>query len=127
MNSCYIKLKKTLQVFIFMLFCTPVGFFSLLLITNIILIFRLVTTLVSYKKELFGFSGHFTANVSTTTFFAGRFCIGSALLQFSSSLLKKRNTYLERKNLCNDGAVAWHRDVHEFFCQRGLLKEAFNR
>jgi hypothetical protein len=90
MNTRLITLRRTKQVFTITFFWLPIAFFSLLLIRNTIPYF-------SFSKD-FSFIEEravlFLKPIYTYSFylhiFAGMFCIGSALLQFSSYLLKKR-------------------------------------
>ena len=90
MNSRQIQLQRVKQVSGIILFWFPISFFSLLIIYNTIPYF-------SFKQD-FGFITErtvlFLQPVYKTSFylhiFAGMFCIGTALLQFSSYILKKR-------------------------------------
>ncbi|HEX8332118.1 MAG TPA: DUF2306 domain-containing protein [Segetibacter sp.] len=90
MNSRFITLQKTSQTFTFLFFWLPVTFFSLLLIRNTIPYFSfskdfsfIEERAVLFLKPIYNFS--FYIHI-----FAGMFCIGTALLQFSSYILKKR-------------------------------------
>jgi hypothetical protein len=90
MNTRLLTIRRTKQVFVITFFWLPVAFFSLLLIRNTLPYF-------SFSKE-FSFIQEravlFLKPVYTYSFylhiFAGMFCIGTALLQFSSYILKKR-------------------------------------
>ena len=90
MNSRYITLRRTQQVFIFMLFWMPVGLFSLLLIRNTIPYFSFSQNFSFIQERAVLFLQPFYKTCFYIHIFAGMFCIGAALLQFSSSLLKKR-------------------------------------
>jgi hypothetical protein len=91
MNTRLLTLRRTKQVFTITFFWLPVVFFSLLLIANTIPYF-------SFSKE-FSFIEEravlFLRPIYNYSFylhiFAGMFCIGAALLQFSSYILKKRS------------------------------------
>lgn len=90
MNSRFISLQKTRQTFSFLFFWLPIIFFSLLLIRNTIPYFSfskdfsfIEERAVLFLKPVYSFS--FYIHI-----FAGMFCIGTALLQFSSYILKKR-------------------------------------
>jgi hypothetical protein len=90
MNTRLLTIRRTKQVFVIIFFWLPVAFFSLLLIRNTLPYF-------SFSKD-FSFIQEravlFLKPVYTYSFylhiFAGMFCIGTALLQFSSYILKKR-------------------------------------
>jgi len=90
MNTRLLTLRRTKQVFVVTFFWLPITFFSLLLIANTIPYF-------SFSQE-FGFIQEravlFLRPIYNYSFylhiFAGMFCIGAALLQFSSYVLKKR-------------------------------------
>lgn len=90
MNTRLLNLRRTKQVFVVTFFWLPITFFSLLLIVNTIPYF-------SFSQE-FGFIQEravlFLRPIYNYSFylhiFAGMFCIGAALLQFSSYILKKR-------------------------------------
>jgi hypothetical protein len=90
MNTRLLTIRRTKQVFILTFFWLPIVFFSLLLIANTIPYF-------SFSQE-FGFIQEravlFLRPIYNYSFylhiFAGMFCIGAALLQFSSYILKKR-------------------------------------
>jgi hypothetical protein len=90
MNTRLLTIRRTKQVFIITFFWLPIAFFSLLLIRNTLPYF-------SFSKD-FSFIREravlFLKPVYTYSFylhiFAGMFCIGTALLQFSSYILKKR-------------------------------------
>ncbi len=90
MNSRYITLKRTRRVFIFMLFWMPIGFFSLLLIRNTIPYFSFSQNFSFIQERAVLFLRPFYRTCFYLHIFAGMFCIGTALLQFSSEILKKR-------------------------------------
>jgi hypothetical protein len=90
MNTRLLTLKRTKEVFIVIFFWLPVAFFSLLLIRNTIPYFSFSKDFsfireraVLFLKPIYNWS--FYIHI-----FAGMFCIGSALLQFSSAILRKR-------------------------------------
>lgn len=90
MNSRRITIQKTKAFALFIFFWLPIIFFSLLLIYNTIPYFSfnkqfsfIEERAVLFLKPLYSIS--FYIHI-----FAGMFCIGSALLQFSQSILKKR-------------------------------------
>jgi hypothetical protein len=92
MNTRLLTLQRTKQVFTIVFFWLPVTFFSLLLIRNTIPYFSfsrdfsfIQERAVLFLKPVYTFS--FYLHI-----FAGMFCIGTALLQFSSLILKKRRT-----------------------------------
>jgi hypothetical protein len=92
MNSRIITIRNTKQVFTIVFFWLPVSFFSLLLIRNTIPYFSfskdfsfIEERAVLFLKPVYVYS--FYIHI-----FAGMFCIGSALLQFSSYVLKKRRS-----------------------------------
>ncbi len=90
MNSRLITVQRTKAFTLFIFFWLPIIFFSLLLIYNTIPYF-------SFSKQ-FSFIEEravlFLRPLYSTSFyvhiFAGMFCIGSALLQFSTAIIKKR-------------------------------------
>lgn len=90
MNSRLITVQRTKAFALFIVFWLPIIFFSLLLIYNTIPYF-------SFSKQ-FSFIEEravlFLRPLYSTSFyihiFAGMFCIGSALLQFSTAIIKKR-------------------------------------
>jgi hypothetical protein len=90
MNTRIATIRKTKQVFILVFFWLPVSFFSLLLIINTIPYFNFSKdfSFIQERAVLFlkpAYTYSFYIHI-----FAGMFCIGTALLQFSSSILKKR-------------------------------------
>jgi hypothetical protein len=90
MNTRLITLQQTKQVFLFIFFWLPIVFFSLLLIVNTIPYFNFSREF-SFIQERAVLFLQPVYNVSFYLhIFAGMFCIGAALLQFSSYILKKR-------------------------------------
>lgn len=90
MNSRIMTLQKVKQFTVFVFFWLPVIFFSLLLIRNTLPYFSFSTafSFIQERAVLFlqpAYKVSFYIHI-----FAGMFCIGTALLQFSSYLLKKR-------------------------------------
>ena len=90
MNARIITLQKTKAFAIVIFFWLPITFFSLLLIYNTIPYFGfsqqfsfIQERAVLFLKPMYSIS--FYIHI-----FAGMFCIGCALLQFSSAVLKKR-------------------------------------
>lgn len=90
MNTRLLTLRRTKQVFTVTFFWLPISFFSLLLIWNTIPYFNfskdfsfIQERAVLFLQPIYNWS--FYIHI-----FAGMFCIGTALLQFSSYLLKKR-------------------------------------
>ncbi len=90
MNIRLLTLRRTKQVFTVTFFWLPISFFSLLLIWNTIPYFNfskdfsfIQERAVLFLQPIYNWS--FYIHI-----FAGMFCIGTALLQFSSYLLKKR-------------------------------------
>ena len=89
-NSRQLFLQSTVKYFFAALFWIPVTFFSLLLIKNTIPYFSfnpnfsfIEERAVLFLKPIYKISFY-------THIFAGMFCIGTALIQFSSYILKKR-------------------------------------
>ena len=90
MNTRLLTIQRTRQVFLFVFFWLPVLFFSLLLIINTIPYFNFSQefSFIQERAVLFlqpVYNASFYLHI-----FAGMFCIGAALLQFSSYILKKR-------------------------------------
>lgn len=90
MNTRLLTIQKTKQVFTITFFWLPITFFSLLLIWNTIPYFNfsqdfsfIQERAVLFLKPIYNWS--FYIHI-----FAGMFCIGAALFQFSSYVLKKR-------------------------------------
>ncbi len=90
MNTRLLTIQRTKLVFTVIFFWLPVIFFSLLLIWNTIPYFNfskdfsfIQERAVLFLKPIYNWS--FYIHI-----FAGMFCIGAALLQFSSQILKKR-------------------------------------
>lgn len=90
MNTRLLTIQRTKHVFLFIFFWLPISFFSLLLIVNTIPYFNFSHEF-SFIQERAVLFLQPVYNVSFYLhIFAGMFCIGAALLQFSSYLLKKR-------------------------------------
>lgn len=90
MNSRIATYAKAKRFALFVFFWMPIGFFSLLLIYNSIPYFNFKThfSFIQERAVLFlqpAYKASFYIHI-----FAGIFCIGTALLQFSSYILKKR-------------------------------------
>ncbi len=92
MNTRLLTLRRTKQVFVVVFFWLPLFLFSLLLIANTIPYFNfskdfsfIQERAVLFLQPVYNYS--FYLHI-----FAGMFCIGAALLQFSSYILKKRKT-----------------------------------
>ncbi len=90
MNSRILTLQKTKRYAVFVFFWLPVIFFSLLLIKNTLPYFSFSSafSFIQERAVLFlqpAYKVSFYIHI-----FAGMFCIGTALLQFSGYLLKKR-------------------------------------
>jgi len=92
MNSRIATYAKARRFALFVFFWMPIGFFSLLLMYNSIPYFNFKTdfSFIQERAVLFlqpAYKASFYIHI-----FAGMFCIGTALLQFSSYILKKRKT-----------------------------------
>jgi hypothetical protein len=92
MNSRFITSTKATKAFTLLLFWMPVAFFSVLLIRNTIpyFSFRQGFSFIQERAILFlqpAYKACFYIHI-----FAGMFCIGAALLQFSSYVIKRRRT-----------------------------------
>ncbi len=90
MNSRMHTLQRMRSISLFIFFWLPVAFFSILLIKNTIPYFSfskdfsfIQERAVLFLKPMYSWS--FYLHI-----FAGMFCIGTSLIQFSSYLLKKR-------------------------------------
>jgi hypothetical protein len=90
MNLRFITLQKTKRTFTFLFFWLPVVFFSLLLIRNTIPYFSFSKDFSFIEERAVLFLKPFYSISFYIHIFAGMFCIGTALLQFSSYILKKR-------------------------------------
>src|SRR5687767_2003540 len=89
MNSRRLILQRSIRYFFASLFWIPVSFFSLLLIKNTIPYFSFDPgfSFIEERAALFGKSIYkysFYIHI-----FAGMLCIGTALIQFSSYILKR--------------------------------------
>jgi hypothetical protein len=90
MNSRYITLQKTKTLFVAVFFWLPVTFFSLLIIYNTIPYFNFSKDFDFIQERAVLFLKPMYQCSFYIHLFAGMFCIGAALLQFSSYILKKR-------------------------------------
>lgn len=90
MNSRIATLKNAKQFGLFVFFWLPVSFFSLLLIYNTIPYFSFSEKFSFIQERIVLFIQPIYKASFYVHIFAGMFCIGSALLQFSSYLLKTR-------------------------------------
>ncbi len=90
MNSRMITLKKIKKFGILIFFWLPVAFFSLLLINNTVPYFNFSNKFSFIQERAVLFLQPIYRASFYVHIFAGMFCIGTALLQFSSYLLKKR-------------------------------------
>jgi hypothetical protein len=90
MNSRFITLQKAKRFTAIIFFWLPIAFFSLLLIYNTIPYFSFKQTFIFIEERAILFLQPAYKASFYIHIFAGMFCIGSALLQFSSFLLKKR-------------------------------------
>ena len=128
-NSRQLTLQHTVRYFIAALFWIPVTFFSLLLVRNTIPYFSFSQDFSFIQERAILFARSIYKYSFYIHIFAGMVCISTALVQFSTIIIKKeKDTYLERQNLC-DGCVVVrcsNRIIHELFCQRLLLgKDTF--
>jgi hypothetical protein len=90
MNTRLLTIRRTKQVFTFIFFWFPVSFFSVLLIVNTIPYFNFSRDFSFIQERAVLFLRPIYSACFYLHIFAGMFCIGSALLQFSSYILKKR-------------------------------------
>jgi hypothetical protein len=90
MNTRLLTIRRTKQVFTFIFFWLPVSFFSVLLIVNTIPYFNFSRDFSFIQERAVLFLRPIYSTCFYLHIFAGMFCIGSALLQFSSYILKKR-------------------------------------
>jgi hypothetical protein len=90
MNTRLLTLQKTRQAFTITFFWLPVAFFSLLLIWNTVPYFNFSKDFSFIQERAVLFLQPIYQYSFYLHIFAGMFCIGSALLQFSSYILKKR-------------------------------------
>jgi hypothetical protein len=90
MNLRFITLKRARQFSLFIFFWLPVIFFSLLLIVNTIPYFNFSQQFSFIQERAVLFLQPIYKWCFYLHIFAGMFCIGTALLQFSSYILKKR-------------------------------------
>lgn len=89
-NSRMLTFQQSVRFFSSMLFWLPVAVFSLLLIYNTLPYFSFSKDFVFIEERALLFEN----SVYNVSFYihiaAGAFCIGTALIQFSSGILKKR-------------------------------------
>lgn len=129
MNSRITAYATAKQFALFIFFWLPVIFFSLLLIYNTLPYFSFKNDFSFIRERAVLFLQPAYAACFYVHIFAGMCCIGVALLQFSSGILKKRKarSCVERKNLCKcsiaAGRTYWY--VHEFFCQGNRGRKRF--
>ncbi len=90
MNVRQIQLQRIKAFSIFILFWLPVCFFSLLIIYNTIPYFNFKQDFAFITERAILFLKPVYKSCFYIHIFAGMFCIGTALLQFSSYILKKR-------------------------------------
>lgn len=90
MNTRLLTIQRTKQVFTVIFFWLPVSFFSLLLIINTIPYFNFSKDFSFIQERAVLFLQPIYQSCFYLHIFAGMFCIGSALLQFSSGILRKR-------------------------------------
>lgn len=88
-NSRMLTLQQSVRFFFSMLFWLPVSFFSLLLIYNTIPYFSFSKEFSFIEERSFLFKSSFYNTCFYIHIFAGMFCIGTALVQFSRVILKK--------------------------------------
>jgi hypothetical protein len=90
MNARIITFQKTKAFAVVILFWLPITFFSLLLIYNTIPYFGFSKNFSFIQERAILFLKPIYSISFYIHIFAGMFCIGCALLQFSSAILKKR-------------------------------------
>jgi hypothetical protein len=90
MNSRFITYQSAQKAFTLLLFWMPVMFCSLLLIRNTIPYFTFSQDFSFIQERAVLFLQPVYSTCFYIHIFAGMFCIGTALLQFSSYILKKR-------------------------------------
>jgi hypothetical protein len=89
-NSRLLTAQKAVRYFFAALFWIPVSFFSILLIRNTIPYFSFSQDFSFIEERAILFAGHFYKTCFYIHIFAGMLCISTALIQFSSYILKKR-------------------------------------
>lgn len=92
MNTRIATYAKAKQFALFIFFWLPVIFFSLLIIYNTIPYFSFKSDFSFIKERAVLFLQPAYKTSFYIHIFAGMFCIGTALLQFSSVILKKRRS-----------------------------------
>jgi hypothetical protein len=90
MNTRLLTIQRTKQVFTIIFFWLPISFFSVLLIVNTIPYFNFSKEFSFIQERAVLFLRPIYNVCFYLHIFAGMFCIGAALLQFSSYILKKR-------------------------------------
>lgn len=90
MNSRLITVQRTKAFALFIFFWLPIIFFSLLLIYNTIPYFSFSKQFSFIEERAVLFLRPLYSISFYIHIFAGMFCIGSALLQFSTAIIKKR-------------------------------------
>ncbi len=90
MNTRLLTLQKAKRFALLIFFWLPIAFFSLLLIRNTIPYFNFSGNFSFIQERAILFLQPAYKICFYVHIFAGMFCIGTALLQFSSYLLKKR-------------------------------------
>src|SRR5215213_7515852 len=89
-NSRMLTSQQSVQFFFKVLFWLPVTVFSLLLIYNTLPYFSFSKDFDFIKERSFLFRNNIYNACFYTHIFAGMFCIGAALVQFSRYILKKK-------------------------------------
>ena len=88
-NSRMRTLRQSVRFFFSLLFWLPVIFFSLLLVYNTLPYFSFSKNFSFIEERSFLFQNNFYNACFYIHIFAGAFCIGTALIQFSRIVLKK--------------------------------------
>ena len=94
LNSRQLTLQSSIRHFFAALFWIPVAFFSLLLIRNTLPYFTFDPGFSFIEERAALFAKSIYKYSFYTHIFAGMLCIGMALIQFSSYILKKRKKIL---------------------------------
>src|SRR5215210_7631957 len=89
-NSRQLTLHHTVKYFIAVLFWIPVVFFSLLLVRNTIPYFSFSQEFDFIQERAILFARSIYKYSFYIHIFAGMICISTALIQFSSFIIKKR-------------------------------------
>lgn len=90
LNSRLITLQRSVRFFLAALFWIPVTFFSLLLVKNTLPYFSLSQEFSFIQERAILFARSFYKYSFYIHIFAGMLCISTALVQFSSFIIKKR-------------------------------------